>query len=177
MGKKIVGLAVVLALLGGVTGLIYLVTSNKVSVGYNNGYKPDQPIPFSHELHAGTYQMDCKFCHSNVTVSRHASIPALSVCMKCHLVVKNDSPWIQKLSEAYNKGESVAWEKVHLLPDHVKFNHAAHIGAGKQCQECHGPVETMPVVFQWSSLSMGWCVECHRKPENKASVNCGTCHY
>ena len=177
MAKKLVGLVVVLGLVGGLSTFVYLLTTNKIVIGYNQGYEPDQPIPFSHELHAGQYGMDCNYCHSSVAVSNHANIPALSVCMNCHIVVATDSPWIQKLTEKYYAGESIAWEKVHLLPDHVKFNHAAHVQAGKECNQCHGPVEAMPVVYQWSSLSMGWCVNCHREPENNASVNCGTCHY
>lgn len=169
------------ALVGGVAiGLcvfVYLLTNNKIVIGYNKGYEPSQPIAFSHELHAGQNKINCQYCHANVSVSKHASVPSLNICMNCHLVVATDKPAIKQLTEAYNKGESVAWNKVHLLPDHVKFNHAAHILAGKQCTDCHGPVETMQKVYQYSSLSMGWCVNCHRQPENKAPVNCGTCHY
>lgn len=177
MSKQVFVAAVLLggvALLGVLT---YLLSNNKVVIGYNQNYQPDQPIPFSHELHAGTYKINCQYCHSNVSVSRHASVPSLNVCMNCHRSVAIDKPYIKQLTEAYDKGETIPWKKVHLLPDFVKFNHSAHILAGKQCQECHGPIETMPVVYQWSSLSMGWCVNCHRKPENNAPVNCSTCHY
>lgn len=177
MMKKLVGAAVVFGLLGGLILFISLVSNNKIVFGYNQGYQPDQPIPFSHELHAGQYKINCQYCHSGVEVARHASVPSLNVCMNCHMVVKTDSPWIQKLTTAYNNGESVAWQKVHLLPDHVKFNHAAHVIAGKDCKVCHGPVEQMAVVSQYSSLSMGWCVNCHKQPENKAPTNCSTCHY
>ncbi len=175
--KKLVGALVVLSLLGGLSAFVYAISNNKVVIGYNQGYMPDQPIPFSHELHAGQYQMDCRFCHTGAETTRHASVPSLNVCMNCHLVVKTDSPWIQQITQAYNEGRSVAWEKVHLLPDHVKFDHSAHTQKGKQCAECHGPVENMPVVYQFSSLSMGWCINCHREPENKAPLNCSTCHY
>jgi hypothetical protein len=161
----------------GLSILIYLLTYNKVTIGYNKGYQPDQPIPYSHELHAGQYKINCQYCHANVSVSRHATVPSLNICMNCHLVVATDKPAIKKLSEAYFKNESIAWNKVNLLPDHVKFNHSAHILAGKQCSECHGPVETMKQVYQYSSLGMGFCVNCHRKPENHAPVTCGTCHY
>lgn len=177
MAKKFIGAVVTLAVLGGVYYAFTLITHNKIAIGYNKDYTPDQPIPFSHEQHAGQYKIDCKFCHTSVEVSRHASIPSLNVCMNCHMQVKTDSPWIQKLQAAYSNGESIAWQKVNLLPDHVKFNHAPHIKAGKDCATCHGPVETMPVVTQWSSMSMGWCVNCHRQPENNAPINCGTCHY
>jgi hypothetical protein len=177
MAKKIIGALVVFALVGGLCLFIYLLTNNKIVIGYNKGYMPDQPIPFSHELHAGQYKLDCKYCHTSVEVTRHASVPSLNICMNCHLQVKTDSPWIQKLQAAYSSGESIAWKKVNLLPDHVKFNHAPHIKAGKDCSVCHGPVETMPIVYQWASMSMGFCVNCHRQPENNAPINCGTCHY
>lgn len=177
MAKKLVGAILTLGILGGLSGLIWILSNNKVVIGYNQGYEPEQPIPFSHELHAGQNKIDCKYCHVGTEKTRHASVPALNICMNCHIQVKTDSPWIKKLSEAYNSGTSIAWKRVHLLPDHVKFDHSAHIRRGKACQECHGPVETMPVVKQVSSLSMGWCVNCHRLPENKASTNCGTCHY
>lgn len=177
MMKKLVGAAVVIGLLGGLSLFVTLISNNKIVIGYNQGYQPDQPIPFSHELHAGQYKINCQYCHASVEVSRHASVPSLNICMNCHMVVKVDSPWIQKITEAYNNGQSVAWKKVHLLPDHVKFNHSAHIIAGKDCKECHGPVEQMSVVYQYSPLSMGWCVNCHRQPENNAPLNCSTCHY
>lgn len=177
MAKKFIGAVVVFGLVGGLCLFVYLLTNNKVVIGYNQNYQPDQPLPFSHEMHAGQMKIDCKYCHTSVEVSRHASIPSLNVCMNCHIQVKTDSQWIQKLQAAYNSGQSIAWNKVHLLPDFVKFNHAPHIKAGKQCSECHGPVETMPTVYQFSSLSMGWCVNCHRLPENNAPTNCGTCHY
>ncbi len=177
MAKKVIGAAVVVMLLTALSGFIYLISTNKIIIGYNQGYEPEQPIPYSHELHAGTYKLDCRYCHVAVETSRHASVPSLNICMNCHTTVALDKPNIQKLHELYNKGESIPWKKVHLLPDHVKFNHASHILKGKQCQECHGPVETMPVVTQVKSLSMGWCVDCHRKPENNAPTQCSTCHY
>jgi hypothetical protein len=97
--------------------------------------------------------------------------------MNCHLVVKTDSPYIQQMREAYDAGKSIEWVKVHRLPDHVKFNHAAHLAKGVNCQTCHGPVETMEKVYQHSDLSMGWCINCHRQPEYKAPLNCSTCHH
>lgn len=177
MAKKIIGLVVALGLVGGVSYFVYALTYNDVTVGYNQGYKPDQPLPFSHELHAGKYGINCKYCHTTTEVSRHASIPSLNICMNCHIQVKTSSPWIKKLQKAYYSGTSIAWQRVHMLPDFVKFNHAPHIKAGKKCQTCHGPVETMPQIYQYAPLSMGWCVNCHRKPENHAPTNCSTCHY
>lgn len=146
-------------------------------IGYNQGYQPEQPIPFSHELHVGQQKMQCQYCHNQVERSAHANIPALSTCMNCHLVVKTDSPHIQKLRDAYDNGKSIEWVKVHMLPDHVKFNHSAHLNKGVSCQTCHGEIEKMERVSQFSTLSMGWCVNCHRQPENKAPLNCSTCHH
>ena len=177
MTKKILGAVIALAIMGGVYGFAWTLTNNKVVIGYNKNYEPDQPMPFSHKLHAGQYKIDCKYCHTGTEVSRHASVPSLNICMNCHLVVKTDSPHIQKLTEAYTSGKSIAWEKVNLLPDHVKFNHAMHIKAGKACTECHGNVQEMEKVKQVESFSMGFCVNCHRQPENNAPVNCSTCHY
>lgn len=180
MTKKAVGLIVLLAVGGALTLLVQSLNHNKVTIGYNQGYAPEQPIPFPHDLHAGNYKIDCKFCHVQTEVSRHATVPSLNVCMNCHMGVQvrpEAQKWIDQITAAYNAGESIAWKKVHLLPDHVKFNHAAHIKAGKQCQECHGPVETMAVMSQHSSLAMGWCVNCHQDPKNNAPLNCSTCHY
>lgn len=148
----------------------------QLGVGYNQGYSPEQPIPFSHELHVGQNHIQCMYCHNQVERSRHANIPAPSTCMNCHMTVATDKPGIQKLREAYDKGESIPWVKVHMLPDHVMFNHSAHLNRGVNCQTCHGPIETMKRVYQYSDLSMGWCVNCHREPENKAPLNCSTCH-
>ncbi len=177
MAKKVVGLLVGLVLFVGLPLSVKFYANNQLHAGYNDGYEPDQPIPYSHELHAGKLKIDCKYCHTTTEVSRHASLPSLNICMNCHMSVKLESEHIQKLQTQFLEGKPVAWKKVNLLPDHVRFNHSAHVNAGKECQTCHGPVEEMPVVYQWSDLSMGWCVNCHRKPENNAPITCGTCHY
>ncbi len=158
--------------------LLFALAGCKVpSIGYNNDYEPDQPINFSHELHAGQNQMQCLYCHASATVSNHASVPPLKLCMNCHLVVATDKPEIKKLTKAYNEKTPVNWVKVTMLPDHVHFNHRRHVKRDVACQTCHGPVETMSKVKQVSDLSMGWCVNCHRQPENNAPVSCSTCHY
>lgn len=191
LNKKSTGAVLILAFFACISIFVYLLTNNKVSLFYNDGYQPDQAIPFSHKLHAGQYKIDCRYCHVGVDVSRHSSLPSLNVCMNCHLTVKTDSPWIKKITEAYNKNKPIAWQKVHLLPDHVKFSHFHHIKAGKDCTACHGPVENMEVVYQYKNLSMGWCVNCHRQAPNdnkvlkdlkekghsQAPINCSTCHY
>lgn len=145
--------------------------------GYNVGYAPEQPIPFDHSIHVGKHGMQCQYCHNQVERSKHSNIPALSTCMNCHMQVKTDSPHIQKMREAFDKGESIAWVRVHMLPDHVQFNHSAHLARGVSCQTCHGQVETMQKVFQKADLSMGWCINCHRQPEHNAPLNCTTCHH
>ena len=170
----------VVAALAAIVAMLFTTGCEWGSIGYNKGYAPEQPIPFSHELHAGQYKMQCLYCHSSAETANHSAVPSLNVCMNCHLVVGTDKPAIQQLSEAYNSGKPVAWKKVHLLPDHVRFNHKRHVekfGAPQACHKCHGPVESMEVMYQYSNLSMGWCINCHREKENQAPVSCSTCHY
>lgn len=201
--KKVVGALIIGCFFLSLGVFVYLLTNNKISLFYNKGYEPDQPLPFSHKLHAGEHGIDCLYCHAGVEVSAHSPLPSLEVCMNCHRVVKTESPYIQKLQEAYAQGKPIAWEKVHLLPDFVKFSHYPHILAGKECRVCHGPVEEMERVYQYHSLSMGFCVNCHRQPPEEkkearfssgegykhskdfktnsrpyqAPVNCFTCHH
>lgn len=146
-------------------------------IGYNQGYMPDQPLPFSHEQHVGQLKIQCQYCHSQVERSKSANIPSLSTCMNCHQQVATDKEPIKKLRDAFSEGKSIEWNRVHMLPDHVHFNHSAHVTKGVSCQTCHGEIEKMPKVYQYSDLSMGWCVNCHRQPENKAPLNCTTCHH
>ncbi|MFK8136960.1 MAG: cytochrome c3 family protein [Bdellovibrionales bacterium] len=168
--KIVIGLVMIMAL----GGFAWLMTP---PVGYNNGYQPKQPIPYDHSLHAGKYQIQCQYCHSNVEFSKHSSVPSLNVCLNCHNQIKTDSPHIQRIREAHDSGESIEWVKIHMLPDFVHFNHKRHVRKGVSCQTCHGPIEEMVEVYQYSDLSMGWCINCHRKPENNAPVTCSTCHY
>jgi len=131
----------------------------------NRGYQPDQPIPFSHRVHAGNLGLDCLYCHSNAEKSRHATVPPLATCMGCHNVVRTDREPIQAMKAAYDAGEAIPWVRIHSLPDHVYFSHAVHVGAGVACQECHGPIQEMEIVKQQVDLSMGWCIECHRNDQ------------
>mgnify|MGYP000889164363 CR=1 FL=1 len=150
----------------------------RIGIGYNKGYSPDQPIAFNHELHVSTHKIQCQYCHNQVERSKTSNIPALSTCMNCHQQVAGnvDKEGVQKLRDAYADNKPIEWVKIHMLPDHVQFNHQAHVTKGVSCQTCHGEVEKMKKVFQYSDLSMGWCVNCHRQPENKAPLNCTTCH-
>ena len=130
------------------------------------GYQPPQPIPFSHALHSGTYKIPCLYCHGSAEYAEFSEVPGLETCMTCHTQVAKESPWIQKMKAHYEAGQPVPWVKVHVLPDFVHFNHRAHVAAGVACETCHGPVETMEVVYQWADLSMGWCMDCHRNDTN-----------
>lgn len=148
-------------------GIVVLVTLAVVTyrnfpTPSNIGYQPDQPIPFSHALHAGQHKMACQYCHADVEHSKHASVPAVGTCMNCHHVVKTDSPWIKKIQEAYENNKPIEWIRIHELPDFVYFPHKRHVAKGLACQTCHGPIETMDKVYQYSPLTMGWCMECHR---------------
>lgn len=129
------------------------------------GYRPEQPIPFSHKLHAGDLGLDCRYCHFQVERSAVANIPPLSVCINCHQSIKKDSPNLAPLWEAWKEGRSVGWVKVHRLPDFVYFDHALHLRAGVSCFTCHGEIVRMEKVTQSQPLSMSWCLDCHRNPE------------
>jgi len=182
------GVAVLALMLGMALSLTACDYTDYTVPTYNKGYKPIQPISFSHKLHAGELQMDCKYCHFGAEKSQNGSIPPLNVCMNCHKAIKTDSAPIKKLTEAYNAGKSIPWVKVHNLPDFVYFPHSRHVNKGVACQTCHGPVETMAEVKQFSSLAMGWCVNCHRDYTKNppvdlagknihASIDCTTCHH
>lgn len=130
------------------------------------GYSPTQPIAYSHKVHAGLMGMDCRYCHTSVESGPHANVPTTEVCMNCHKTVRAEAPDIVRLAAAHAAGEPVRWKKVHLLPDYAYFNHAAHVTAGVGCTSCHGRIDQMEEVRQAEMLSMGWCLECHRAPEN-----------
>ncbi|MCH2135924.1 MAG: cytochrome c family protein [Phycisphaerales bacterium] len=129
------------------------------------GYAPIQPVPFSHALHAGELGIDCRYCHNTVEVSAHASIPPTQTCMNCHSMIHPDSDQIKPLKDSWETGRPIEWVRVHDLPDYSFFNHSAHVNRGVSCVECHGRVDTMEIVRQEKTLSMGWCLECHRDPD------------
>ncbi|GAB3267726.1 c-type cytochrome [Larkinella harenae] len=136
------------------------------SVGVSQGYAPKQPIAFSHKLHAGQYQINCNYCHTSVYKGKIATIPSANICMNCHGEIKRESPEIQKIYKAIETDTPIEWVRVHNLPDLAYFNHAQHTNVGQvECQTCHGEVEKMEVMEQRSSLTMGWCIDCHRKTE------------
>jgi len=174
----------------------YFVYGYLMQVGVNQGYQPIQPIHYSHKIHAGDNGIDCKYCHSSARVSKHSGIPALNVCMNCHKSIYEVSPEtatdeyskafydgeIQKLYDAVGwddaeqeytgKTKPVKWVRIHNLPDFAYFNHSQHVMvAGLECQTCHGPVEEMEIMYQFSPLTMGWCINCHRETNVKVQDN------
>ena len=151
---------------GGAIGAIFVVFYWFSPYHYEVGYMPEQPVPFSHALHAGELGMDCRYCHSYVEKANHSNVPATQTCMACHSQVKTDSPKLAKIRESYAEDKPVEWIYIHKLPDYSYFSHQAHVAAGVGCTSCHGRIDQMEVVWQEEPLSMGWCLECHREPEN-----------
>ena len=128
------------------------------------GYAPVQPVPFSHALHAGKLGMDCRYCHNTVEEAAFAAIPATATCMNCHTNILPDSPRLAKVRESFSTGKPMDWVKIHDLPDFVTFNHSIHVNMGVGCVTCHGRIDKMEVVTQAKTLSMSWCLDCHRDP-------------
>ena len=149
------------------------------------GYQPQQPVAYNHQLHAGELGIDCRYCHTDVERSEHSNVPSTATCMNCHTVADQFSGYLkqatalgegssahwqnaelEKLRSFHAAGEAPPWRRVHKLPDYVHFNHAAHIAGGVSCYSCHGRIDQMAVVHQAESLSMSWCLKCHRAPEH-----------
>jgi len=174
----------------------YFVYGYLMQVGVDQGYEPIQPIHYSHRIHAGENQIECKYCHSSARVSKHSGIPSLNVCMNCHKSISEVAEStatedyskefydgeIQKLYKAVGwdadnqkytgKTEPVKWVRIHNLPDFAYFNHSQHVTvAGVECQKCHGPVEEMEIMYQHAPLTMGWCINCHRETNVKVEGN------
>lgn len=169
-------IAVCLGALGTVVvaGFTYYATPKAMRVGY----QPSQPIPYDHELHVDQLGLDCRYCHSFVEHSGHANVPTANVCWNCHQHVAKGSPKLAALRGAIGvdvdhaplvgeaaKGHAIEWVRVHRAPDYVYFDHSAHVNRGVSCVSCHGNVNHMRTVFHAKSLSMGFCLDCHRAPE------------
>lgn len=129
------------------------------------GYAPEQPVPYSHRLHAGQLGIDCRYCHSNVERSFEAMIPPTQTCMGCHSQILPESARLQPVRDSWESGDPIEWVRVHNVPDHAFFDHSVHLSAGVGCVSCHGRVDRMEVVQVEEPLSMGWCLDCHRDPE------------
>ena len=159
--RPLLGIAAVLTPTYIVAMFVYGASAETLQVGY----APEQPIPFSHALHAGKLGMDCRYCHNTVEAADAAAIPPLETCMNCHGGrIHLNSPKLKPLFDAYAGGESLKWVKVHDLPEFAYFSHAPHLKAGVSCVECHGRVDQMDLVETVKPLSMGWCLDCHRDP-------------
>ena len=155
--------ALVVAVGGGVVTFVfvYYFSPNNLQVGY----APEQPVPFSHRLHAGDLGMDCRYCHANVERSFEAMVPPTQTCMGCHAVIRPDSARLAPVRESWETDRPIEWVRVHNLPDHAYFDHTVHRSGGVGCASCHGRIDQMEVVTQAEPLSMGWCLDCHRAPE------------
>ena len=130
------------------------------------GYAPTQPVAFSHKIHAGQLGMDCRYCHTHVEESPHSNVPTSQVCQSCHTQIKANSPLLAEVRQSWATGEAIEWERIHKVPEYVYFNHSIHVKRGVSCVSCHGKINEMTVVHHDQPLSMGWCLECHRNPEN-----------
>jgi mono/diheme cytochrome c family protein len=186
-------LAIIFFLVGG-----YVTFQSAQGLGRSKNYQPEQPIYYSHTVHAGINQINCLYCHGGAQESKHANIPSVNVCMNCHMGINeyvkgpqllredgskvDGTAEIQKLyqyagwdpdAKKYTgKGKAIEWIRIHNLPDHVYFNHSQHVTAGKQnCQTCHGEIQKMGEVYQYSDLSMGWCINCHRESKVQFTEN------
>jgi len=175
----------------------YFAYGYMMQIGVDQGYMPIQPIHYSHKIHAGANQIECQYCHSSARISKHSGIPSLNVCMNCHENIA-DYNGEEDLEKGYTKDfytkeikklykavgwdeetqsytgdtEPVKWVRIHNLPDFVYFNHSQHVSvAGIDCQKCHGPVEEMEILYQYSPLTMGWCIDCHRESNIKVKDN------
>jgi hypothetical protein len=165
--RKWILLIIILTSSAFITGSLVV---DAIALGRSKDYSPDQPVKFSHQVHAGQNGTDCIYCHSYAPFSKSAGIPGENVCMNCHLLVRNGSRSgvfeIAKVVGSYENKKPIEWVRIHNLPDHVFFSHAQHVSAGKiNCSECHGAVDKMNRMIQVSDLSMGWCINCHRTRE------------
>ena len=152
----------------GLTFAIFVVSYYFSPKNTDVGYAPEQPVQYSHKLHAGLLGFDCRYCHTSVEIGPHANVPPTATCINCHQAnrVKGESPRLAMVRDSAVTGKPIEWVKVHLLPDYVYFDHSAHVHAGVGCDSCHGRIDQMEVVRQAEPLNMGWCLECHRAPEN-----------
>jgi len=129
------------------------------------GIAKDQPVPFSHKHHVTDDGIDCRYCHTSVETSAVAGVPATEICMSCHSQIWSEAVLLEPVRTSYRTGESLAWTRIHDLPDFLYFNHSIHVNKGIGCASCHGRVDLMPLTHKVNTLYMNWCVDCHRHPE------------
>ncbi|UCD38462.1 MAG: cytochrome C [Fidelibacterota bacterium] len=157
-------LAVTLAFLAGIV-LLVLFVWYYFSPWYTDvGYRPVQPVPFSHKFHAGELGLDCRYCHVGAEISSAAMVPPTKTCMNCHTLIKPESELLGPVRDSWETGSSLQWIRIHEVPDYAYFNHSPHIQAGVGCFSCHGDIAGMEVVELTEPLSMSWCLDCHRDP-------------
>jgi len=156
----VLGVIVALAGAGVAAGVTIYLTPKYTRAGY----QPVQPVPFSHRLHAGELGLDCRFCHNGVEKSWFANLPGASTCMNCHNVVLKDDPRLQIVRDSAANNTPIPWVQVHKVPDYVYFNHSVHVDRGISCVKCHGRVDQMTEVREVKSMSMSFCLDCHRDP-------------
>lgn len=156
-----------IAVLVGLIALSFLIGAAVVRSPYMTlqGVAREQPVPFSHEHHVGGLGLDCRYCHTTVEVSRFAGIPPTQICMNCHAELWVSAPALAPVRESWRTGRSIEWTRVHDLPGFVYFDHSIHVQKGFGCVACHGRVDKMPLMWKASPLTMEWCLECHRNPE------------
>ncbi|KAB2881040.1 cytochrome C [bacterium] len=158
----LISLVAVLVVGGALTGFFWYFASPKFT---DVGYRPNQPVPYSHKLHAGDLGMDCRYCHVGVETSATAMVPPTATCMNCHNLILTQSEKLLPVRESWTSGVPIEWVKVHKTPDYAYFNHSIHVNRGIGCESCHGNVAQMEIVEQKQPLSMGWCLDCHRNPD------------
>ncbi|TDJ70246.1 MAG: menaquinol oxidoreductase [Proteobacteria bacterium] len=178
------------AVLVGAVAFLGLVVGYWANAAFFPGTSPQQPINFSHKIHAGDYEIPCMYCHTNARRSISAGVPSVNKCVGCHNEVATERPQIRKLMNYWHNKEPIPWIKVHDLPDFVHFTHKRHVQAGIECQTCHGAVETMDVITLGTAASktsgvtlasapamkMGVCLDCHKQHEVENGLDCWTCH-
>ncbi len=157
------GLIAVLAGTVAMAGVTYYLTPKYTRVGY----QPKQPVAFSHKVHNEQLGIDCRYCHNNVDKSWFSNIPAASTCMNCHSLVLKDDPRLALVRESYSSGKPIPWVQIHKVPDYVYFNHSVHVNRGISCVHCHGEINQMDEVQHAKPLSMSFCLDCHRAPDQK----------
>jgi hypothetical protein len=182
----------IISLLVTVAGAAFVIAGSTYRMpGDHTGYAPVQPIAYSHKVHAGDNKIPCLYCHTSAERGPIAGVPAASTCMNCHTEIMKDSSEILKIKRAVAENRPIQWVRVNNLPDHVVFDHSRHVNTGVACQSCHGPVETMDRVAQFSSMTMGFCVNCHRAENGRkvidtvtsrtihraTSTDCASCHH
>src|SRR6202453_4305594 len=163
--ETVIKAGLALAIIGGlVTAMVWYYFTPKYS---RCGSEPVQPLHFQHNIHVGQLGLDCRYCHSFVEKSGYSNYPTTQTCMNCHRQVQKDNPKLQPVRDSWANGTPIEWVKIHNVPDYAYFNHSAHVNRGVSCVSCHGKVNEMNVVYQDQSQSMGWCLQCHRHPENE----------